>query len=88
MSSIAYNNIFEAVTDNKEEASELQNCSSLIIAIRENIELQGWTQDEAAKQLGLSQPRVSDLINGKIESFSIELLMSCLHRLDFRLGSV
>tara|TARA_R110002073_G_scaffold302953_1_gene470748 strand:+ start:1365 stop:1670 length:306 start_codon:yes stop_codon:yes gene_type:complete len=84
MQTIKYNNIFDAVTENEEEASELQTRADLMIVIREIVEENGWKQSEAAKKLSLTQPRVSDLLNGKIEKFSIDLLMTCLFRLGFR----
>ena len=84
MSALILNNIFDAVTDNPEEASELQTRSDLMIAIRAIVEEKGWKQAEAAEHLGLTQPRVSDLLNGKIEKFSIDLLMTCLFRIGFR----
>jgi len=84
MTSITYNNIFEAVTDNQEEANELQTRADLMSVIRDIVTENGWKQDEAAEKMGLTQPRVSDLLNGKIEKFSIDLLMTCLYRLGFR----
>ncbi len=84
MPSVKFDNIFDAVTDSPEEASELQTRSDLMIAIRDIIEDKGWNQKEAASELGLTQPRVSDLKNGKIEKFSIDLLMTCLYRMGFR----
>jgi predicted XRE-type DNA-binding protein len=84
MASIKYNNIFDAVTENQEEASELQTRADLMIVIRNIVEDNGWKQSEAAKKLRLTQPRVSDLLNGKIEKFSIDLLMTCLFRLGYR----
>lgn len=84
MASIRYDNIFDAVTDNPEEASELQTRADLMIVIRDIVADNGWKQSEAAEKLKLTQPRVSDLLNGKIEKFSIDLLMTCLFRLGFR----
>jgi len=84
MTSIPYNNVFEAVTDSQEKANELQTRADLMIAIRDIVEDNGWKQGEVAERIGLTQPRVSDLLNGKIEKFSIDLLMTCLFRLGFR----
>lgn len=84
MSSIAYNNIFDAVTDDKEEANELQTRADLMIVIREIVQEKNWKQVDVAEKLGLTQPRVSDLLNGKIDKFSIDLLMTCLFRLGYR----
>ena len=84
MATVAFENIFDAVTDDKAEASELQTRSDLMIVLRDIIDDNGWQQKQAAEHLGLTQPRVSDLKNGKIEKFSIDLLMSCLYRVGFR----
>ena len=84
MASIEYHNIFEAIDDNPELAEEWQTRADLMIVIRDIIKDKGWKQTEAAEQLGLTQPRVSNLINGKIEKFSIDLLMTCLFRLGYR----
>ena len=42
------------------------------------MEAAGWTQNEAAKQLGITQPRVSDLLNGKLSKFSLDALVNML----------
>ena len=84
MTSIKYTNIFDAVTDNPEEASELQTRADLMSVIRDIVQDNSWKQAEAAKRMGLTQPRVSNLLNGKIDKFSIDLLMTCLFRLGYR----
>lgn len=84
MASIVYKNIFDIVTDRPEEASELQTRSDFMIATRDIIDEQNWTQVEAGEKLGLTRPRVSDLKKGKVEKFSIDLLMTCLFRVGFR----
>ncbi|MBL0710266.1 MAG: XRE family transcriptional regulator [Colwellia sp.] len=85
---LEYSNIFDVVTENKAEASELQTRSDLMIAIREIINTKKWSQGDAAVKLGLTQPRVSDLVNGRIEKFSIDKLMTCLYRVGFRFKPV
>jgi|TARA_B110000208_G_scaffold106489_1_gene132087 predicted XRE-type DNA-binding protein len=84
MTSIKYTNIFDPVTDNPEEASELQTRADLMSVIRDIVQDNSWKQAEAAKRMGLTQPRVSNLLNGKIDKFSIDLLMTCLFRLGYR----
>lgn len=88
MTSIAHTNIFDAVTDNLEEANELQTRADLMVVIREIVQEKNWKQSEAAGKLGLTQPRVNDLLNGKIDKFSIDLLMTCLYRLGYRLTAM
>jgi len=88
MASLKYDNIFDAVTNNQEEANELQTRADLMIVIRDIVTDKGWKQNETAEKIGLTQPRVSDLLNGKIDKFSIDLLMTCLFRLGFRFKPV
>ncbi len=82
MSSIEIDNIFDVVTSDKVEASELNICSDLMIVLRDIIDDKRWKQKEAAEYLGLTQPSVSDLKNGKIEKFSVDLLVNCLCQID------
>ena len=88
MTSIQYDNIFDAITDNPEEASELQTRADLMSVIRDIVQENSWKQAEAAENMGLTQPRVSNLLNGKIDKFSIDLLMTCLFRLGYRFKPV
>ena len=88
MPSIKYENIFDVVTGNQDEANELQTRADLMIAIRDIVNDNGWKQSDVAGRIGLTQPRVSDLLNGKIEKFSIDLLMTCLFRMGFRFKPV
>ncbi len=81
---LEYNNIFDAITEDKAEASDLQTRSDLMIAIRDIIAANKWSQAVSADKMGLTQPRVSDLVNGHIEKFSIDKLMNCLYRIGFR----
>jgi predicted XRE-type DNA-binding protein len=49
-----------------------------MIAIEQQIREEGWTQTEAAARLHVTQPRVSDLLNGKIAKFSLDALVNML----------
>ena len=60
-------NVFEDLGFPPEEAENLRIRSSLMIEISKLIEARGLTQTAAAKLFGVSQPRVSDLVRGKIE---------------------
>ena len=73
MTSIQYDNIFDAITDNHEQAIELQTRADLMSVIRDIVQDNNWKQTEAAEKMGLTQPRVSNLLNGKIDKFSIDL---------------
>ena len=78
-----YDSPFHA-TDEPEIASKNVLKADLTIMIRDIIEQVGWTQAEAAEHLGASQPRVSDIVNGKIDKFTLDTLFSMLDHLGFR----
>jgi predicted XRE-type DNA-binding protein len=49
--------------------------SNVMIAIKEEVVSWGTTQAKAARRLGITQPRLNDLLNGKINKFSLETLL-------------
>lgn len=57
--------------------------SKLIIILTELIREKGWSQRVAAEKLGVSQPRVSNLMNGQISKFAIDTLLEMLCRIGF-----
>jgi predicted XRE-type DNA-binding protein len=73
-------NVFADLGFGEEEAERLRIRSSLVIAIRKLIESRGLTQADAAKLFGVTQPRISDLVRGKIDLFSIDSLADMLAR--------
>jgi predicted XRE-type DNA-binding protein len=74
-------NIFADLGFPPEEAAHLFIRSTLMIHIRSALAEQGLTQKCAAKILGVSQPRVSDLYRRKLDRFSIDMLVRMLARL-------
>jgi len=73
-----HGNVWNAICDGPAEAANMKMRSLLIIALTEHIKAKKWTQAEAAEHLGVSQPRISDLINGKVNKFSVEALIGLL----------
>lgn len=71
-------NVFEDVGFDSTEGAVLKLRSSLMLAIKEEIERRGITQAEAAKIFGVTQPRISDLMRGKIGVFNVESLIEML----------
>ncbi|WP_210479742.1 helix-turn-helix domain-containing protein, partial [Pantoea ananatis] len=57
--------------------------SKLIIILTELIRDEGWSQKVAAQKLGVTQPRVSNLMNGQISKFAIDMLLEMLCRMGF-----
>ena len=70
--------MFEDLGFSAEEAENLKVRSTLMASIRRIIETDGLTQEAAADLFGVTQPRVSDLVRGKIELFSIDALVNML----------
>jgi predicted XRE-type DNA-binding protein len=73
-------NVFSDLGFGDEEAAHLQIRSTLMIAIHNIIDERQLTQVDAAKLFGVTQPRISDLIRGKIGLFSIDMLVTMLAR--------
>ena len=75
-------NVFVDLGFDPAEATVLQMRSNLMSDLRLYIEKQKLTQAAAAKRLGIAQSRVSDLVRGKWDKFSLEMLIT----LEARLG--
>jgi predicted XRE-type DNA-binding protein len=73
-------NVFEDLGFEPEEALNLKIRADLMLNIKRFIQSQGWTQKQAALFFGETQPRISDLMNGDIERFSIDKLVMMLAR--------
>lgn len=54
--------------------------TELMEHVRLIVQTEGWTQAQAAEQLGVAQSRVSDLLNGKYEKFSLDMLITLASR--------
>lgn len=66
------------------EARVLEMRADLMATLRDHIEKRGWTQSEAAKQLGITQPRISALMKGAWRDFSADMLLVLAARLGLR----
>jgi len=73
-------NVFADLGFDKETAENLRLRADLMIELREVIQRKGLTQAQAAKLFGVSQPRISDLVRGKIALFTIDMLVNMLAR--------
>ena len=71
-------NVFVDLGFDSEEAQNLKVRADLVIEIAKLIEARGLTQVEAAELFGVTQPRISDLVRGKIERFSVDTLIEML----------
>lgn len=73
-------NVFRDVGFEEREAANLQLRANLMVAIEKWIHSEGLTQADAARRLGVTQPRVSDLVRGRMDLFSVDGLVEMLGR--------
>ena len=81
-------NVFRDVGFDSQEAEHLRIRSELMIQVRKVIEARRLTQAAAAKLFGVTQPRVSDLVRGRIGLFSIDTLVDMLAQAGIRVRVV
>ncbi len=77
-------NVFRDLGFPPDEAEHLRIRSDLLIQLQKTISSRRLKQAEAAKLLGVTQPRVSDLMRGRIDLFSVDTLIDMLARLGIR----
>ena len=77
-----YKSVWDALEATPEAAASMRVRAELIIAVQRYVEVEasGETQAQAAKHLGLTQPRLNDLLRGRIEKFSLDALVNMLAR--------
>ena len=68
--------VFEALADTPQEAANLRARAQLAREINAAIRDNGWTQRVAAETCGVTQPRINDLMNGRISRFSLDALVN------------
>lgn len=73
-------NIFSDLGFDPAEAQVMKLRAEVMIRTAQQLKERGWTQVEAARQLGITQPRVSRLIKGKVEDFSLDMLLTLATR--------
>ena len=72
----SYASVWDALADTPEEAANLRARAELMQQIAAIVEENGWTQVEAANQCGVTQPRMNDLLRGRVSRFSLDALVN------------
>ena len=67
--------VWDAIEDTPQKAASMRARSELLMALQEWVKISNKTQAEAARILGVTQPRMSDLARGRIHLFSLDVLM-------------
>lgn len=80
MKAQTFANVWDALEDSSEDAANMTMRSNVMAVI--NATVRGWstTQAQAARRLGITQPRLSDLLHGKIDKFSLDTLLTLAAR--------
>jgi predicted XRE-type DNA-binding protein len=73
-------NVWDAIEPSRPAAANMKARAEMMIAIRESVEAWDTTQAAAAKRLGLTQPRMNDLLRGRINKFSLDALINLATR--------
>ena len=71
-----YANVWEALADTPEQAANLRTRAELMQQIAAIVKESGWTQTQAADQCGVTQPRMNDLLRGRVSRFSLDALVN------------
>ena len=80
-----FDNVWDAIEATAAEAENMKLRSSLMIALQDHIAQTGMSQKQAAKAFGVTQPRISDLMRGKIDLFAIDSLVNMLAAAGLRI---
>ena len=71
-----FESVWDGIADTSQEAESMKLRSALMMELRRHLDEIGLSQSEAAKLFGVTQPRVSDLVRGKIDRFSLDTLVN------------
>jgi predicted XRE-type DNA-binding protein len=71
-----YASVWEAIADTPAQAANLRARAELMQQIAALVKRQGWTQVEAAGHCGVTQPRINDLLRGRVSRFSLDALVN------------
>ena len=76
MSNEKFASVWDAIEDTPEEAENMKLRSGLMMALKTHLARTGLSQSQAAKLFGVTQPRISDLMRGKINLFGLDALVN------------
>lgn len=71
-----FESVFDALADTEAEAANMKARAELILSIRDRVNSWGLPQQEAAFRLGVTRPRLNDLLRGKLSKFSLDALVN------------
>jgi predicted XRE-type DNA-binding protein len=81
-----YASVWDAIADTPEQAANLRARAGLMQQIAALVEAEGWTQVQAAERCGVTQPRINDLLRGRVSRFSLDALVNIATALGRRVN--
>jgi predicted XRE-type DNA-binding protein len=72
MKKLTFKSVWDALEDSSESAANMRMRADLVIAVQDYVEGSEATQAQAARRLGITQPRLYDLLRGRIDKFSVD----------------
>jgi predicted XRE-type DNA-binding protein len=80
----SYASVWDAIADTPEQAANLKARAELMRKIEAQVKKHDWTQAEAARHCGVTQPRINDLLRGRVSRFSLDALVNIATALGCR----
>jgi predicted XRE-type DNA-binding protein len=71
-----FDSIWDAISETPVEAESMKLRSGLMMALKDHIAAEALSRSDAAKLFGVTQPRIADLMRGKIDLFSLDILVT------------
>ena len=81
-----FESVWDALEEDPVRVQNLKLRSAAMIKIAQKVRAMDLTQVEAAKLLGINQPRISNLLQGKIDKFRLDSLVDMAHRLGLNVS--
>ncbi|WP_438866782.1 helix-turn-helix domain-containing protein [Pseudomonas sp. L1(2025)] len=72
----SFSSVWDALEDTPQQAANMRLRSKLLLELCNAIRSWELSQKDAAQRLGISQPRLNDMLNGKIDKFSLDALVN------------
>jgi predicted XRE-type DNA-binding protein len=76
-----YTSVWDAIEKSPAEAAHMRIRGALLIDLQERLRASGRSQASLAKRLGVTQPRISDIMRGRVDLFSVDALIDLLAKL-------
>jgi predicted XRE-type DNA-binding protein len=79
-----FDSVWDAISDTPEQAANLRARSEVMMKISTIVKKNEWTQVEAAAHCGVTQPRINDLLRGRVSRFSLDALVNIATAMGLR----